>query len=70
MREYRKTTNIKNVRFKFINNDIDITKIIYGTKIAYMTFKEKNSIGIIINNKEISDTEKKLFEILWKTAKN
>lgn len=69
MRDYAKTTNRKNVHFKFINNDIDITKIIYGNKIAYLTFKEKNSIGVIIDNKEISDTERKLYNIVWKAAK-
>jgi hypothetical protein len=50
---------------RFIKEKIDMTKIIYGDKIAYLTFKEKNSIGVLITNKAIAETEKKLFNILW-----
>ena len=48
---------------------IEITKAIYGNKVAYLTFKEKESIGVLINNKEISDAEKSLFEIMWNNSK-
>jgi len=65
MREYRKKAPKKHISMKFINQKIDMTKIIYGNKLAFLTFKEKNSIGILINNKEIAETERKLFNELW-----
>jgi len=46
-----------------------MTKIFYGDKVAFLTFKEKNSIAILINNKDIADTERKLFDILWINSK-
>lgn len=70
MRKYKKEALKQYITMKFIDEFIGITKIIYGNKMAILTFKEKASIGIIINNKELVDTEKKLFKIIWKQAKN
>ncbi|MCX6742367.1 MAG: helix-turn-helix domain-containing protein [Candidatus Pacearchaeota archaeon] len=69
MKQYQKEAPKKFINMKFIQDKIEMTKIIYGDKIAFLTFKEKNSIGILIENKEITETERKLFEILWKQAK-
>ena len=43
--------------------------MIYGDKVAFLTFKERNSAGILINNNDITETERKLFDILWKNSK-
>ncbi len=69
MRKYKKEAPKPYITMKFINEPISITKIIYGSKMAILTFKEKASVGTIINNKELVDTEKRLFEIVWKQAK-
>ena len=42
---------------------------IYNNKIAYITISEKNMIGIIIEDKNISNMHKSLFEFTWKHAK-
>ncbi|MBT6774136.1 TrmB family transcriptional regulator [Candidatus Woesearchaeota archaeon] len=67
MREYKAPKKFMEMRF--IKEKIEMTKIIYGNKIAFLTFKEKESIGVLINNKDIANTERKLFEILWKNIK-
>ncbi len=65
MRKYSKESPEKFMHMKFIKQKIDMTKIFYGEKVAFLTFREKNSIAILINNKDIADTERKLFGILW-----
>jgi len=69
MRRFKKKTPKKYSDVRFIEEDIEITKIIYGHKVAYLTFKEKESIGILIENAEIANSEKILFEIMWRWAK-
>lgn len=69
MRKYRKESPEKYIQMGFIKEKIEMTKVIYGNKVAFLTFKEKNSIGILIHNKEIADTEKKLFGMLWNGSK-
>ena len=70
MMKYKKETPEKFIHMKFIKQKIDMTKIFYGDKVAYLTFKERNSIAILINNKDIADTERKLFDILWINSKD
>lgn len=69
MRKYKKEAPKKFMHMKFIKQKINMTKIFYGDKVAYLTFKERNSIAILINNKDIADTERKLFDILWINSK-
>jgi sugar-specific transcriptional regulator TrmB len=69
MRKYKKEASKKFIHMKFIKQKIDMTKIFYGDKVAFLTFREKNSIAILFNNKDIADTERKLFDILWGHAK-
>jgi len=66
MREYKRKAPKKHVDIKFVKHKIEVTKIIYGNKITYLTFNKENSIGILINNKDIVNTERNLFELLWK----
>lgn len=69
MRKYKKEAPKKFIHMRFIKQKIDMTKIFYGDKVAFLTFRERNSIAILINNKDIADTEKKLFDILWRHSK-
>ena len=41
---------------------------IYGDKVAILSL-EKDIIGLIIENKDIANTQKQIFELLWKIAK-
>ncbi len=65
MHEYQKNADPKYLTMKFIKDKIETTKIIYSNKTAYLTFKENNSIGILIKNKEITNTERMLFKEVW-----
>lgn len=69
MKKYLKEAPKEFINMRFIKEKIDMTKIIYGDKVAFLTFKEKNSIGVLINNKDIADTERKLFDNLWINSK-
>jgi len=70
MRTYQKRSPKKYLNIKFINEQLPTTKIIYGNKVATLTFEKENSIGIITNNKHIADTERKLFNLIWRQAKD
>jgi len=70
MRTYKKKSPRKYVDLRFINERLPTTKIIYGNKIATLTFEKDSSIGVIVENKQIADTEKKLFNLLWKYTKS
>lgn len=42
---------------------------IYNNKIAYITLSEENMIGVIIEDKNINNMHRSLFEFAWKHAK-
>jgi sugar-specific transcriptional regulator TrmB len=69
MHNYQRKNPKKYVDIRFIREKLPTTKIIYGNKLAILTFEKENSIGIIIENKDAADTERKLFELMWKSAK-
>ena len=69
LRNYQRKNPKKYVDIRFIKEKLPTTKIIYGNKLAILTFEKENSIGIIIENKDVSDAERKLFELMWKNAK-
>ncbi|MDD5192682.1 MAG: helix-turn-helix domain-containing protein [Candidatus Nanoarchaeia archaeon] len=62
-----KRTKLTEVKFIDTEYVIPISMWIYGNKLAFMLWDSET--GILIENKETSDTFKKYFEILWKTAK-
>lgn len=70
MRKYRKNTLKSAMSMRFVDEEIEVTKIIYGDKVAFLTFEEQNSIGILIENKDVSDLERTSFNLLWKNSKN
>jgi len=60
---------IGEVRFlskEFINPS---TTIIYGNKVAIIIWKE-NPLGILINSKEVAESYKYYFELLWAESKS
>ena len=61
--ELRKTRFLDEVM-----KDSTTSFFIYGNKIAYLMLTEKEQIGVIIENKDIAEFQKKVFNYLWKTA--
>jgi HTH-type transcriptional regulator, sugar sensing transcriptional regulator len=61
----------KLINFKFTKKeeDLDSTTILYGDKVAIMVLKERPFI-ILISNKHIAETNKKIFERLWSISDN
>jgi len=68
MRTYKKKSPKKYVDLRFIKERLPTTKIIYGNKVAILTFEKENSVGVILENKQIADAERKLFNLLWKSG--
>lgn len=68
-RERQRLSPKKYADFRFTNIKFPTTKIIYGNKVATLAFEKGNEIGIITKNKEIAETEKRIFDLLWKSAK-
>ena len=55
----------KYLDIKFIKEKLPTTKIIFGNKVAMLTLEKGNIIGVLIENKEIVETELKLFKMIW-----
>jgi hypothetical protein len=65
MQDYKKKSDNRFVEMKFIPDNINITKIIYSNKVAYLTFDEKNSYAILIKDQRITNNEKNAFDLVW-----
>ena len=59
---------LRDIRFLPKDFTINTHIQIYGNKIAILTLRKDEPIGVIIENKDIVDTQKSLFNVLWKTA--
>ncbi|HLC53517.1 MAG TPA: helix-turn-helix domain-containing protein [Candidatus Nanoarchaeia archaeon] len=64
----RSIARLSDLRFSKELNSISSNVFIYGDRVAFMS-SGQNPVGIIIVNSEILEQQKKIFEILWKTAK-
>lgn len=64
----KKIYDLSKLKFSKELDKIKTNVFIYSDKVAFMTSGE-NLIGTIIKNKEIVDQQKKIFQILWKIAK-
>lgn len=62
-------TNKRETKFLESMRKMETIVYIYGNKVAILTFVSKEPIAIIIENKEIADSQKILFESMWKIAK-
>jgi sugar-specific transcriptional regulator TrmB len=69
LKEGNKKFNIKNVAHKFLAKEYigNTEQIIYGEKVAIFIPGDPHHL-IIMNNKEVADTYKKQFELLWGIA--
>jgi sugar-specific transcriptional regulator TrmB len=43
---------------------------IYGSKVAILTLRKDSLIGVIIENKDIAETQRSLFDVLWNSRKH
>jgi len=69
MRDYKRKAPKKSVAVRFLGLSVPATRIIYGDKTAYLTFNGSDSIGVIVKSKDITATERELFNFLWTKAK-
>jgi len=62
--------NVAYAQFKYIPNEFasPITTIVYDNKVAIMVWSEIPT-ATVINSKQVVDSYKKYFELLWKQAK-
>ncbi|MBW2991505.1 hypothetical protein KY348_07445 [Candidatus Woesearchaeota archaeon] len=59
--------DLREVKYYPLTNDINTTTYIYGNKIA-MVMYAKEKFGVIIQSQELAQTQKTIFETLWKIA--
>lgn len=70
-REYLKNYDHSVTNIRFIDGKkypLFLEMEIYDNKISFMTFSRERLIGAIIENKEIYQTQKSIFEMIWKNA--
>src|SRR3989344_3029284 len=65
----RDMLELREIRFLPKNFKINTHAQIYSNKVAIITLNKEELIGVVIENKDIVETQKSLFEELWKTAK-
>lgn len=71
IQEFKKKdkTELREIRFFPEGFKINNCNFIYNNKLAILTMKENEIIGVIIENKDIIETQTSQFELLWKFAK-
>lgn len=57
------------MELKFSEKPFSSSVFIWQNKIAMLTLKEENLMGVVIENKIIADTQMQVFDILWKNSK-
>ena len=60
---------LRETRFMPKIGEIPNTIYIYGNKIAMLNTHEENPFGVLIENNELAETQRLLFEIIWEKAK-
>lgn len=68
MRKYKKSGKSLLLTMKFVPERFDSNVFVFGNKIAMITFRNNNLLGVLIENKSISKTQKTVFDKLWKSA--
>jgi len=68
--EFNKNNKKELREIRFLPQNIDFSTItnIYGNKVAIFSLKH-GIFGVLIDNSEIADNQKKIFDILWRIAK-
>jgi sugar-specific transcriptional regulator TrmB len=67
--EKLKTVPLSEVRFLEEDSQSPMAINIYGNKVAIVLWSKENPFAILIKQKEIADSYRKHFELLWKIAK-
>jgi len=67
--QYRSSTKDKR-EVRYINQDLafPLTMYIYDNKVAMISSKKEN-FAVIVESKEVSEMQKKLFDLIWNGAK-
>ena len=65
----RDKKELREIRFLPKNFRINTHTQIYGNKIAILTLNKEELIGVIIENKDIVETQRSLFGELWRIAR-
>ena len=68
--KYRRSdkTELREIKFLPKNFKINTANFIYKNKIAILTMKKEEVIGIIIENRDTVETQISLFEALWQSS--
>ena len=64
----RNKVELREIKFLPEKFKINTANLIYGDKMAILTMKE-DIIGVVIESKEIVETQRSMFEILWGISK-
>ena len=66
-----KLVRVEMMKMRFLPKDITIPAVIniYGDRVVNLLWKEEYPICFMLINKDISDSYRKYFEILWKISK-
>jgi len=65
----RDKKELRETRFSSQIETMASATYIYGNKVAILTLLKKEPVGVIIENEEISSSQKIIFDLLWKMAK-
>ncbi len=65
----RDKSELREIRFLPRDFRINTHIQIYQNKIAMLTLRKEELIGVIIENRDIVETQRSLFEVLWKLSK-
>ena len=61
----KKPPTRKLTEYKLIKKKFKTSTVIYGDKIAIFSLNKKEPIGVLIKDKEIADTQRIVFDIMW-----
>lgn len=63
----KKPITTKLLEFKRLpkNFEIETSNYVYGDRIAMISSVQEEPVGMIIENREIADTQRKMFNLLW-----
>ena len=64
----KENVELRQTKYFPIGFSFPTLKYIYGNKLAMISLGD-NIVGLILENKDITNTEKMVFELLWKTIK-
>jgi|SRR3989344_5366898 len=59
----------KLTKYKIIKQNFNTATWIYLNKVAILSLAEREPIGMIIEDKDIANTQKQVFEMMWKKIK-